>query len=1369
MTKPQAGNLPSTGRQDNTPVVGIGASAGGIEALKEFFTAMPSDSGMAFVVVQHLEPQHQSQMAEILAKCTSMKVVQAEDGMPVEPNRVLTNAPGRAMSIRAGRIVLGMPPERRHVEAAIDHFLTSLADDKGESAACIILSGSSASDGPRGVRAVRGAGGLCMAQDPNIAQYPAMPQGAIDTGLVDYVLPASQMPAALAAYMRQVQVKTLSRDELPIEEASDDLQSILKLLRVRAKSDYQPYKKSTIIRRIRRRMALKQISSIDSYQKLLQTDTGELTQLSKDMLIGVSSFFRDSKAFEKLQSEAIVPLIKGKGEDSPLRAWVPACASGEEAYSVAMLMLESSEAAGKRCPIQVFASDVNEDALEAARIGIYPEAIAADIPAKRLDRFFTKQGQTYQVDKRLREAVVFSRQNLLIDPPFSKLNLISCRNVLIYLEPEAQKKVLSMFSFALNAGGYLLLGKSEGISGVEDLFEPVSKQKRIYRSTQSKRTAPAFPLYGGGRPLETGRRGERSQPASVSLAQANQTVLLKHFNASIVLVDPNGQIRHFYGQTEKYLGHPTGLASLNILDMTAGTLSAQLHHAMDKALRLDEPVAVPRAPLPRAPLPHDGAPMANLTVMRVPGDANAGKLLAIIFEDVQQIHRSASAAPVTTAEEPLVTQLETEVKALRSELRTNAEDFDTASEELKAANEEIMSMNEELQSANEELEASREELQSLNEELTTINGQLAEKVTDLTTANNDLANLLSATEIATVFLDSQLRIKRFTPRATELLNLIPADVGRPVSHISQNFPGEELVADAEKVLKTLSVVEKEVHARDGDWYTVRVLPYRTLDNRIDGVVITFSNVTRLKRAEGKLQYEKTYAESIVETVREPLIVLDGQLRIMSANTAFYRMFQIKPEDTVGQRIYDLADRQWDIERLRKLLEEIIPEKSAFQDFRVEHEFPQIGRATMLLSGRRIEPIGEMPERILMAMVDITEQERDREALRDRTALAERRADQLRELAFQLTQTEQRERKRLAHALHENLQQLLVGAKFLLEDARLRTQDGKTGKSIDKIKGLLDQSIEVSRAVSVEMSPPILFDAGLSAALPWLARQVESKKGLKVQTEINAKIAPDEEGMSGLLFSAVRELLFNVFKHAQVKSARVQLDRIDDDHIQIVVSDEGVGFDPTKLFASENWETGLGLFSIRERLEHVSGQLKIDTAPGRGTRVILVAPMRKEGKALEVAAAAHPTEAGVPRSGATSDAADRKIRVLLVDDHTIVRQGLMGLLKQEADIEVIAEAGDGQEAIELAHRSHPDVVVMDLSMPVMNGIEATRRIMAELPDTKVIGLSMYEETDQSEAMLEAGAKAYLSKGGPLLDLIAAIRAAAAAPNSQGNGR
>jgi two-component system CheB/CheR fusion protein len=650
-------------------------------------------------------------------------------------------------------------------------------------------------------------------------------------------------------------------------------------------------------------------------------------------------------------------------------------------------------------------------------------------------------------------------------------------------------------------------------------------------------------------------------------------------------------------------------------------------------------------------------------------------------------------------------------------------------------------------------EVSRAERQSLNEELTGINREPKGRAA-VATPNDDLANMMNAMEIATVFLDRHLRITRFTPRAKELLHLVPNDIGRPVGDLTQNFPGVDFVSDAERVLASLSAAEKEVQSSDGQWYTVRSLPYRTADNRTEGVVITFSDVTRLKQAEGKLQYQKLYAESIVETVRDPLIVLDGRLQVISANQAYYRMFRTGAAETVGRRIYDLANRQWDIERLRHLLEEIIPEKSSFQDFRVESEFPLIGRKAMLLSGSQVRATDGMAECILLTMKDVTELERGR-------ALAEHRAGQLRELAFQLTQTEQRERKRLAHVLHENLQQLLVAAKFHLESVRAHTPGGKSRESLEEVNRLLDQSVETSRGLTVELSPPILFELGMSAALPWLARQLERKYGLKVSTDIRADVPADEETLSVLLFSAVRELLFNVVKHSGADSAHVLVDRIDDGNIRVVVSDEGVGFDYAKFQAGENTEAGLGLFSIRERIEYLGGHLMVEPVPARGTRVTMVIPLRQDrmvqkeevpvaGLSVVVAAGA----AALPVSG-------RKIRVLLADDHMIVRQGLVGLLRMEEDIEVVAEAGDGRQAIELAKRDHPDVVVMDLSMPVVNGIEATRRIRADLPCTQIIGLSMYDETDRAEAMLAAGATIYLNKGGPTQDLVAAIRTAASA--------
>ena len=662
---------------DRTPVlvVGIGASAGGIEALKELFTAMPSDSGLAFVVIQHLEPTHESRMADILGKCTRMKVVQAEAGMPVQANHVYANPAGKYTSIDGGRLVLGERSERDRIRMPIDFFLTSLAEDQHEAAVGIILSGSSGSDGTRGVRAVREAGGMCMAQDPETAQFPAMPQSAIETGLVDHVLPVAQMPAALVGYAQHAAART-SLGHTTTEAAADDLEPILKLLRVRANSDYRHYKKATIVRRIQRRMGITQVAGMAAYLKLLEEDQRELAQLSRDMLIGVSSFFRDAEAFEGLRKEAIVPLVARGDPDCPLRAWVPGCASGEEAYSLAMLLLESVAAAGTARKVQVFASDVDDHALEVGRAGVYAENIAEAIAPDRLERFFTKQGQKYQVTKQLREAVVFSRQDLIADPPFSKLDLISCRNVLIYIEPSFQKKVLALFSFALIPGGYLFLGKSEGIAEMEDIFEPVSKPWRIYRLIRSNRQAAcAFPIRTGGRTVGAPERRPIPPPAA-TLTQANQDVLLRHFKASIVLVNPRGQILHFYGETERYLDHPKGPASLNVLDMATGTLSAKLRRAMEQALEQDEAVTILRAPVPRA-----DTPLADVTVMRVPAAPESDKLLAIIFEDARDPRSSAAVLPASGEDEPLVTQLEQEVKTLRNELRADAEEFDTANEE----------------------------------------------------------------------------------------------------------------------------------------------------------------------------------------------------------------------------------------------------------------------------------------------------------------------------------------------------------------------------------------------------------------------------------------------------------------------------------------------------------------------------------------------------------------------------------------------------------------------------------------------------------------------------------------------------------------
>jgi two-component system, chemotaxis family, CheB/CheR fusion protein len=1349
------------------PIVGIGASAGGLDALKAFLGAMPADSGMAFVIVQHLDPAHESHMADILAKITTMRVVQARNGAAVAPNTVYTNPPGRILSIRGGRLVLGEPAGHGHVDAAIDRFLVSLAEAEGSPPICIILSGSGGSDGLRGVRAVRTAGGMCMAQDPRSAAFPAMPQAAIDTGLADIVLPPAQMPAALMEFVRHPLIGSAGPGAAPAEATASDIEAILTILRSRTGGDFTHYKRPMVIRRIQRRMGLRQASGAAAYLKLLQKDSREVALLARDMLIGVSSFFRDAAAFEALNREVVVPLVHSRPDGTPLRAWIAGCATGEEAYSVAMLLLEAREAAGHANPVQVFATDVDELALKTARAGAYPLSVADDMPAARLEAFFTRQGASYQVTKLLREAVVFSRHNLLADPPFSKLDLVCCRNVLIYLEPAAQRKVLSLFGFALKVGGHLLLGKSEGVAGMADTLTPVSKADHLYRLTQPcRRAAGEFPLCAVERGPGAADRGRSPDDASV-LAQVNLDAVVQHFGASVVLIDPQGTILHFHGQTEKYLGHPKGPARLNLLDMAGGAISARLRRAISRALHQEESIR-----LPQVALPHRRSVLSDLTVIRVHGPA-AGQILAVIFEDSERSSRTAPAPPVAAQEEPLVAELEGEVKALRAELAASVESSDLAAEELRSANEEVMSMNEELQSTNEELEASKEELQSFNEELNTVNSQLNEKVRELTEATGDLANLLGATEIATVFLDARLKIRRFTPRATALLNVIDSDLGRPVGHITHRFAGIDLAAAAAEVLASLTPAESDQQTRDGQWYTVCVLPYRTLDNRVDGVVITFSDVTRLKLAEQHLRVAKTYAERVIETVRQPLLVLDRSLKVLSANRAFGAAFQVESAHAAGLLVYDLAGGQWAPPEFRALLGKVIPKGAGFEGYRLEHVFGQAGRKVLLISGQKVEPCGDMPERLLLTFDDITERERSREDLErlnaeleqrvtQRTAQAELRAQQLRELAARLGRAEQTERERFARLLHDDLQQVLVGTRFHLEALRSSVPNGPSRKEAAAAVKLLAQALTMTKSLTAQLMPPVLFDAGLDAALPGLASQMQALHKLNVKMEIHTAVPLDAEGVAVLLFGAVRELLLNVAKHARIGSAQVQLDRDDADHVRIVVSDQGCGFSPATFNTAGAGHLGFGLFDIKQRLEYVGGRCDIDSAPGRGTRVTLTARVGSPREPVSVAPMA-PIRQGSPAEPDRAQERGDRIRVLLVDDHAVVRKKLADILNKEPDIAVVAEACDGLQAIEQARRHLPDVIIMDVSMPRMSGIDATRAIRAERPAANVIAFSMYQEVDRAKAMREAGAVGYVNKGGPLEELLSVIRACVSARN------
>lgn len=827
------------------PVAGMGASAGGLDAFKRFFGAMPADSGVAFVLIPHLDPKHESLMVELLARHTKMPVVEATDGMAVEANRVYIIPPNKYMTIVGGVLRLTGPVERGGLQTSIDLFLRSLAIDKKEKAICIILSGTG-SHGAVGLKAIKASDGMAMVQDPGTAEYPRMPESAIGTGLADYVLPVEEMPEALIKYIQHYYVNG-AKTGADGSEDPDHLNQVLALVRARTKFDFRCYRKRMLTRRIERRMSLSHFHQLADYLAFLREHPDEVQQLFRDLLISVTNFFRDAEAFQALETEVLVPLVRAKSHNAPLRIWSAGCATGEEAYSLGMVVLEQLAAAQKSCPVQIFATDVDEDALEVARRGIYPESIVTDVSLERLGRFFTRVGDaSYQVSKQLREIVVFARQNLITDAPFSKLDLIVCRNVLIYLEPDIQKKVLALLHFSLNEGGFLFLGPAETIGRHIDLFEPVSKKWRIFRRIGPARPERVeVPITTAVDPLVPLRRlAPPSTTRPVSFAEMTHRLLLDQFAPPAVLINRKYEILYFFGATDRYLAVPAGEPTQDLMMMARDGLRTKLRSAIHKAVRANGPVTLQGAQVKR----NGGYHPVIVAIRPVVGPHGADGLLLITFQDSDQVIPPPR-PPETTAEESVIRQLEYELKATKEDLQSTVEELESSNEELKVSNEEVMSMNEELQSANEELETSKEELQSLNEELTTVNNQLQDKVADLETANNDMANLLNCTEVAILFLDNHFQIKRFTPPATRLFNLIATDLNRPIGDITPKFPNSTVHQEVEQALGTLTPQEKQVQTSDGCWWSQRITLYRTLDNRIEGVVLTFTDVTRVRLAD----------------------------------------------------------------------------------------------------------------------------------------------------------------------------------------------------------------------------------------------------------------------------------------------------------------------------------------------------------------------------------------------------------------------------------------------------------------------------------------------------------------------------------------
>lgn len=857
------------------PIVGMGASAGGLEAFELFFSAMPSNSGMAFILISHLDPTHVSILPELIQKKTDMTITLIEDGMEVQPNMVYVIPPNKDVTIVHGILHLMALPQPRGFNLPIDNFFRSLVQDQGANAICIILSGTGA-DGTLGLKQIKGEVGMVMVQDEETAKYSGMPHNAIATGLVDYVMPVDKMPDQLIKFTRHTIIAPPAKISADEQRLQGSLQKIFILLHSLTNHNFSQYKTNTMRRRIERRMHVHQIDEIQDYVKYLQTRKREVHALFNDLLIGVTNFFRDPAAFDTLRDNFLPRLLKDKPDNHGVRIWVPGCSTGEEAYSIAMLLDECMEQLNRHFDIQIFATDIDDNAISIARSGLYPLSISAEVIPERLKRFFIREKDNFRVIKSIREMLVFAPQNLIKDPPFTKLDILSCRNLLIYLESGLQKKLLPIFHYSLKPDGILFLGSSESVDHEHNLFKVQDKKWKIYtRLPNLKAVRPLldFPVRPSLEPEIDAKITKAVRKAEeINSLMLVESILQQSETPPCVIIDENSNIVYTHGRTGKYLEPATGKISINILEMARPGLKAVLAAAIRKTITLKQQETHNRVEIRN----NGGFTRVDLTIKPVKDHGTACGLIMIIFKDAPLSIPKEMQQDLKKTEE--ASQLEQELQYTKENLQTTIEELETANEELRSTNEELQSTNEELQSANEELETSKEELQSLNEESATVNAELQTRIDELSNANDDMANLLNSTQIDTIFLDMDLNVRRFTPMVASLIHLTGTDVGRPVTHFATELKAFNIAEYAEQVLSDLVTREIEVESRGEKFFRTRIMPYRTMHNVIDGVVITFQDITELKR----LSLTNQRLAAVVMDSKDAIIIQD-----MDGNITFW--------------------------------------------------------------------------------------------------------------------------------------------------------------------------------------------------------------------------------------------------------------------------------------------------------------------------------------------------------------------------------------------------------------------------------------------------------------------------------------------------
>ena len=1196
------------------PVVAVGASAGGLEAYTDFFHALPVDTGMAFVLIQHLDPKHRSLLAEILSKATRMPVEEVKSGVRIQRDRVYVIPSNTFMAISKGIFTLTPRGTEAGLHLTINFFMRSLAEERKSGAIGVILSGTGA-DGTVGLENIKAEGGITFAQDPFTARFDGMPRSAIDSGCVDFILP----PEGIAKELRRIQHHPYVRanesgtEEPVAKEQGEELNesvslpfrdkaflAILDQLRKASGVDFSQYRPNTIHRRALRRMMILKLESLGEYEDYLKAHPDEALKLYDDVLIPVTSFFRDFEAFEALKAHVYPAIVKDKANRGSIRMWAPGCSTGEETYSLAMTLLEFLGDKASSFQVQIFGTDLNEKGIQKARTGLYRESIAEEISPERIARFFVKVEEGYRVNKAVRDMCVFARQNLATDPPFSQMNLVACRNLLIYIQPVLQKKIIPILHYALKPSGFLVLGGSESVSSYPDLFSTIDKQHKIYgkKAIRSRLHYDFAQNYYPVRsnpdvPIESQSRLQGAVEAAVDVHAEADLLVLKHYAPVGVVINSAMEVIQFRGRTTPYLEPAPGKASLNLIKLARNGLAIELRTLIIAAGKKGTPVKKAGVPFE-----DDGhRRVLDLSVSPLGEKTSAeNRAFLVLFDDVtpQWISGPGTARQGKTKADAETNngsrRLKQELTDSQNALRSSIESEESLKEEFQSANEEILSANEELQSSNEELETSKEELQSTNEELNTVNAELRHKNNELHELGNDISNLLNSTRIPVVMLDRRMQIRRLTPAADKLLKVVPSDIGRPIGDLKLNIDLPTLESVIANVLETLQPWEREVRDLEGCWHSLTVLPYRTQDNRIDGVVLALHGIQAMKEANEQLKKSTDFLRGIIDTVRQPLLVLDAELRVFAINRSFQSTFKVSSEQTVGQPLFKLGNGQWNLHQLRELLTEVFSKRHPVIDFEVEHVFEDLGRRKMLLNAAPLFQANDQLPMILLAIEDITERKQAEAALIKSEKLA---------AAGRLAAT-------LAHEINNPLQAVTNLMVLLEQSSKLDEADRAyatmAADELSRVTDLTRQSLSFFREISTAKA--VNVEETLEGILKLYGKRVQSK-GITIarQYRSNATIMsfPGEirQVFSTLLLNAMQAT--NTGGTITVRCHKTSHGTEDKTQgVRISICDTGIGIPPENrvhifepfFTTKEEQGTGLGLWVAHGIMNRLGGSIRM---------------------------------------------------------------------------------------------------------------------------------------------------------------------------------